>query len=152
MLGLIGCSDNKMDGEEHGIKNYHYWIQKHDYSLEEFNNVTINQTIKAFIDYDWRSELASYIERSGDKDCPPGIGIHDGFDDTNIKGELLHICPYNETEVFFNYHYYTSEKILIFFKTNKDNIHYVKSYSKVKVPELIAFFFNNKRHKILEIK
>lgn len=152
VINSIGCNDEKMNDKNEAQSNYHYWIQRYDYSSKEFKNISLKQAIMAFNDYDWEKELSSFQEGSGGKDCPPGIGIHNDYDGVKKRGKLLHICPNDKAGVFFNFHYFTYERSLFILKSKKENIHYVKDYPKNRVPELIKLFFDNKIHKILDIE
>ena len=72
--------------------NY-YWIQKTDYSAEEFQVNSKEQTITDFLDFDWKNEIGKYNENDDTLNCPVGFGLHDGLKDGSSFTTLLHICP-----------------------------------------------------------
>lgn len=72
---------------------FSYWIQKHDYSSGNTRDVTVQEAVEVYVGFDWQHELAAYDENAEDRNCPPGIGFHNGFDGSNPEAMLLHICP-----------------------------------------------------------
>ncbi|MDJ0609742.1 MAG: hypothetical protein QNJ67_12265 [Kiloniellales bacterium] len=120
---------------------FSYWIQRHDYSAENFGDVTADEAIRAYADYDWGSELAAYDEDSDDRDCPPGIGFHNGYDGSNPEGMLLHICPLDATTVFLNFQRKTARRLLGVFPVMVDDVHYAEAVQAVLVPDLIRSLF-----------
>ena len=42
----------------------------------------MEQAVEAFPGFDWRRELAAYDENDKTRNCLPGIGIHNGYDDS----------------------------------------------------------------------
>ncbi len=127
------------------------WIQKHDYSTEDTENVSLNQAISAFNDFDWESELKSITDTpENDEDCSPGIGYHNGFG-SNSDGMLLHICPIDADTIFFNFHYPMFRKFLGLVPYRIKKVHYVATYPRNKVEALIRYLFNGQIERILNI-
>jgi len=119
------------------------WIQKHDYSSIEETNVSENGTINAFKNFDRENELKSFEDDPElGKDCPPRIGIHNGFGQ-NKNTLLLHICPKDKDSVFFNFHYPIKKKFLGLFTYSTEAIKYTESFQFEKVPGLIHALFNS---------
>src|SRR5688572_20699513 len=106
---------------------FNYWIQKHDYSAEEANNVTLSEAIRAFQSFDWASELGEQQEGVDGKDCSPGMGINNGIP-LNEQGTFLHICPLNGEFVFFHFNYTKPEKFLGIFEFQRSIVYYVPKY------------------------
>lgn len=130
---------------------FSYWIQKHDYSSIEETDVSVNEAIDAFKSFDWGNELKSIEDDPKlEKDCPAGIGIHNGFGQ-NKKAVLLHICPKDKDSVFFNFHYPLKKKFMGIFPYISDKIYYLESYPIEKVQELIHAVFNNNYDHILKL-
>ena len=130
---------------------FNYWIQRHDYSSAEVTKVSVNETINAFLKFDWGHELKSIVnDPTQEKDCPPGIGIHNGFGKRK-NAMLLHICPIDTASVFFNFHYPQKLKFLGIFNYRIESTKYVEFYSFAKVPEIIHALFNEKLDSILNL-
>ncbi|MDB4444228.1 hypothetical protein N9174_02700 [bacterium] len=130
---------------------FSYWLQKHDYESEETENVSLNQAISAFNDFDWDGELNANTDKpENGGDCPPGIGYHNGFG-SKSDGMLLHICPIDSETIFFNFHYSVSKRFLGLVPYRADKIHYVARYRRNKVDELIRYLFSGNIESILNI-
>ena len=131
---------------------FRYWIQSHDYSsTPEVEKVSLAQAIRAFQEHDWQRELDAYDEADDARNCPPGIGYHDGYDGTVPKGRLLHICLKDPATVFFNFHYTETGKLLGLIPTAGEAIHYVGAFERSRVPELLRLFFEDRTEDILKI-
>ena len=130
---------------------YSYWIQKHDYSSLTRDQANLDQTIAAYNNFDWQAEIDNGSKEEG-KDCPPGMGINNGIPLNQIGGCLLHICPVNNSSVFFNFHYRIEDKFLLVFSSTKQVIHYVPEYSSADIEALIRLFFSGKYGKIVDIQ
>ena len=120
-----------------------YWIQKHDYSADDFDVNTVEEIIEAFKCFDWSNEIRSLADET-DKNCPPGLGI-------NSQDQLLHICPVDEEFVFFNYHYKENGKILGLFNTIKNRTHYVAKYPIKEISSLLTLYAVSNQSAILAI-
>lgn len=120
-----------------------YWIQKHDFSADDFEAKSIEEIIEAFENFDWAKELAS-VSDEGDKNCPPGLGVR-------TSDCILHICPVDKTTVFFNYTYTVAGKILGLFNRIKDQTHYVPKYPVNEVPNLLRLYATSRQNEILAI-
>ena len=122
---------------------FSYWIQKHDYSSIEETDVSENEVIDAFKTFDWENELKSFEDDPTlEKDCPAGIGIHNGFGQ-NKNAVLLHICPKDKDSVFFNFHYLQKKKFIGIFPYTAEETYYLENYPLEKVHELIHAVFND---------
>jgi len=118
----------------------HYWIQKHDYSSDEVADVTARQAVAGWEAFDWAEELAHVEERDEERNCPPGFGLHNGYDPSNPDRSLLHICPIDGDFAFLNYHYMVDGKFLGLFATRREQIDYIERLPRAEVPELIRHF------------
>jgi hypothetical protein len=129
-----------------------YWIQRHDYSSETHLNVSLAQAKTAYQRFAWDSELGLYREGVEGKDCPPGIGINSGGSLGEKDSYLLHICPTNATNAFFNFDYPKSKKFLGFISYSSDEIHYVPNFPRDNVVKLIESFYSANYAEILAIE
>lgn len=129
-----------------------YWIQKHDYSVIEREDISLFEAIAAYEAYDWQAELAQLQKGVEGKDCPPGIGFNNGKSLTDKNGLLLHICPSDENYAFFNFHYSKQAKVLGIFASSGQEIHYVKQVARSKISELVRNFYETNIENILKIK
>ncbi len=129
-----------------------YWIQRHDYSSETQSNVSLAEAKAVYQNFDWDSELGMYLEGVDNKDCRPGIGINNGRPLGQKDSYLLHICPTNATNAFFNFHYPKSKKILGIISYSSDEIHYVPNYPRDNVVKLIELFYDGNHAEILAIE
>ena len=129
-----------------------YWIQRHDYeTAEEGGSVSSRQAVELFQGFDWPVEFAAYDEANDARNCPPGIGLDDGYAEGRPDGRLLHICPNDGDTVFFNFHYSRERKLWGLFPSLSKEIHYVNSLPVARVPELIEWFFEGMNEMILEL-
>ena len=129
-----------------------YWIQRHDYSADDVSDSSLEQTMKAFNDFDWDLELSQFNENIEGKDCPPGIGINNGIPLNEKRGFLLHICPIDKQKIFFNFHYQKPSSIFGIRIGTSSEVYNVAEYPKSEVPNLIKQFYAGKYNQILEIK
>lgn len=79
---------------------FDYWIQRHDYSSDEKIGISVGEAIQAFTEFDWAGELAKFDISEQDKNCPPGMGIHNGFNRSQSDAVLLHMCPIHTSQMF----------------------------------------------------
>lgn len=120
---------------------FSYWIQRHDYSSEGVNDVTAQQAIEAYARFDWRRELAAYDEDAEDRDCPPGIGFHNGYDGDNPEAMLLHICPKDAATVFLFFQRRSQKRVLGLWNVEIEDERYADTVAGTLVPGLIRSFF-----------
>ncbi len=107
-----------------------YWIQKSDYSSQDRKAESVDDVIRAFHEFDWASELNSFVEEDDSKNCPAGLGVW-------FNGDLLHICPNDKNSVFFNFHHKTHKKLFGLFPYVKNKVHYARKYDVSGVGNLI---------------
>ena len=60
ILIFVSCINSEIIMEN---DNYRYWIQKYDYSSQNFGIASVKETIKAFNNFNWALELSSPICR-----------------------------------------------------------------------------------------
>lgn len=152
LFGLIittcSCTNSEPEMENN---TYSYWIQRYDYSSHDFGIASVEEAIEAFNEFDWNLELSLRIEGSGDKDCPSGIGINTGYKKNKSKKFLLHICPENQNNIFFNLHYPVLKKYFGFIPYIKEEVYYANKIPKSKVPEIIRLFYKENFKEIIKI-
>ena len=118
----------------------HYWIQRHDFTSEEAENVTAAQAVAGWEGFDWTAELAAFDAKAEGRNCPPGFGLHNGYGARDPKRRLLHVCPIDRDSAFLNYHHVAEGKLLGLFATKKEKIEYLERLPRAEVPELIRLF------------
>ena len=120
---------------------FHYWIQKHDFSADDVKDVTVQQAVAAWEAFDWATELAACDEANDRKNCPPGFGLHNGYDNkSNPERALLHVCPTDAEFAFANHHHMVEGKFLGLFTSRREQIDYIERLPRSEVPELIRLF------------
>lgn len=119
---------------------FSYWIQRHDYSSDGRSGVTAQQAIEAYVEVDWRRELAAYDEEREDRDCPPGIALHIGHD-SGPEAMLLHICPKDAATVFLCFQRRSQRRVLGLWDVEVEDERYADTVAGTLVPELIRSFF-----------
>ena len=129
-----------------------YWIQRHDYSSETQSDASLGETKAAYKNFDWNSELALYRDGVDGKDCPPGIGINNGKPLGQKGSVLLHICPYDASNAFFNFHFPKRKTMLGIFRYSSQEIHYVPKYPRDRVLSLIEAFYATSYDQILAVE
>lgn len=114
--------------------------------------MTVEEAIQAFQAYDWERELSAMVDESGDHNCPPGIGIHNGFDNPEtLHPHLLHICPRDSQSVFLNMHYPLTKKILGVFSSTREHVHHVDQFPLKDVPTVIRLFFKGDVEHLIQV-
>ncbi len=128
---------------------FHYWIQKHDYSSDEVTDVSAAQAVAAWESFDWAAELAAVDQGYEGRNCPPGFGLHNGYDPGNPDRSLLHVCPIDADSAFLNYHHMAEGKVLGLFATRQERIDDVERLPRAAVAELIRLFCANRHADLL---
>jgi len=130
-------------------ENMNCWIQKADYTVDERNDVTLEQALEMFSEFDWKSELARVEHDSDGKlDCPPGIGISNSMNLTRPGSRLLHICPNDEATCFINHHV-TSPRRLLWVLPAWQAVKDHRDFPMSKAADLIRLFFENREEELL---
>ena len=93
-----------------------YWIQRADFSTQDFTAESELEVLKVLSAHDWEGELGfrRQLESEGKECCDPGIGILPG------DGRILHICPVDIDPVYLHYHYTEKTKRLGIFPSHRD--------------------------------
>jgi hypothetical protein len=114
-----------------------YWIQKADFSAEEFASATASEAIDIIHHHDWNRELALRFEReaAGKEFCDPGIGF------IASDGRILHICPVNDRSAYFHYHFPVSTKILGLIPRTRQVTSSNMSIQQERLSEVVEKFF-----------
>ena len=114
-----------------------YWIQKADFSHEDFDAVDYRQAEVALKNFDWRREkqYQQELETSERENCDPGIGF------PSDDGRILHICPDGTGKAYFHYHYSTERKFLWIIPYTSDEIATVLNINELDFGEIIKRFF-----------
>ncbi len=131
-------------------RNWRYWIQRHDYSSEEFDAASAQIVVDAFEAFDWSSEVKLAEAGEDDRDCPPGLGLHDGFGDHN-DATLVHICPQADGTLTVNAHWPVPGKILGLFNVTKREVHFSEGIARDQVFRLIEPMFVGRPERIREL-
>ena len=129
---------------------FHYWIQKHDYSSDEVADVTAEQAVAGWEAYDWSAELKASAGPDEEKDCPPGFGLHNGYNPGNQERSLLHICPIDEALAFLHFSHVVDRKLFGLFATKKEQIEYVERLPRAEVPDLIRLYCSDRQADLME--
>ena len=121
------------------------WIQTSDFDSTDQSNVTVEDAIKMFCDYDWGVELQKE-EESKSETCNPGFGL------VCNSGSILHICPRNDNTCFVNYDHSVKKKLLGFIPITSTKTHYIDTVTFEEAQDLIKFHYLGSKDKILEFK
>ena len=112
------------------------WLQRHDFSSEELGNMSKTEMLAAFDSVDWRAERSQGNEDDPNKNCPPGFGIV-------LGGNILHLCPYDDNNMFFHIHYETDARFFGIVPIKRKRSHYVESCPISHAPKVISYFMMN---------
>ena len=129
-----------------------YWIQLHDYSSTTHKIASSSEAKHAFESFDWGSELASFDEDDSERNCPPGIGVSNGFSLTEDGAILLHVCPLDSDSVSLSVHCSRRVKPLGVFPRVKQAVKYVDSIEKSQVNDLIDLVFAGDSEALMAIE
>ncbi|UWQ98795.1 hypothetical protein K3729_15440 [Rhodobacteraceae bacterium S2214] len=121
------------------------WLQMHDFSSKELGNMSRAEMLVAFDSVDWRAERSKNSEDDPNTNCPPGFGI-------NLGGNILHLCPYDDHNMFFHLHYEADARFIGIVPIKRKRSHYVESYPVGDAPKVITYFMLNDLRRILEIR
>ena len=126
-----------------------YWIQRHNYSAEGVARSSESETIEAYLNFDWDSELGKFREGESGVDCPPGIGVNNSIALSEPLGLLLHICPYSQTEAFVNFHFQKGTRIFGLFPSLRSEVHHSPVVDRSSIPGMIRNLY---RGELKELK
>lgn len=103
------------------------WLQRRDFSCEEFELADARAAFCLLREFDWRSELKLRTETWRGR-CDPGLGLIVG------DGHVLHICPDEDGRSIVHFHHPVVRKILWFdFRKQKLNTWYDVPMDKVEL-------------------
>jgi hypothetical protein len=119
------------------------WIQRHDFSSEERDDLSLKDAERILRDFDWLSEREKQ-SRSVDGGCDPGLGL------VRQDGRILHICPGPDDRCYLHYHYPETRKILGFIPVTRQGDHFIPDYSLDEATELMALHFDGQQDEILK--
>ena len=116
-----------------------YWIQKADFTAEDFDAVDFKQAQDVFNKYDWHKEIKikSDLDKSGSEYCDPGIGFVPG------DGRILHICPDGKGKAGVHYHFLEKKKILGLIPHTSNQIVSNIDIKESEIEEIIHYFYLN---------
>ena len=126
-----------------GAKVMDMWIQLHDFSSSEKNDVSVEQAKEAFSTFDWKSEIDA-VNKTKKDTCDAGIGL------VTPDQSILHICPIDLNSCYVFYSYKISTKLLGFIPTKRTKDHWIDSLSFSEALKLIEHHFNGDREAILK--
>ncbi|MCB1087836.1 MAG: hypothetical protein KDM63_12375 [Verrucomicrobiae bacterium] len=77
------------------------WIQRHDFSSEEIDGITVESVLERLRNTDWQAEsrLAAEKAAEGVEVCPAGLGL------VHPSGSILHLCPDGSGGMMLHYQY-----------------------------------------------
>jgi hypothetical protein len=92
-----------------------YWIQRADFTSEEYEAVNVAEIQRAFRSRSWSGEVEFENRRreAGEESCPPGLGIVAG------DGRILHLCP-SGSDMVVHYHFPETKKLLGFLNSSRE--------------------------------
>ena len=107
------------------------WIQKHDFSADERDNVEIDDALACFKGFDWDAEiLKEEANAKGIEGCPPGMGL------VSDDKRILHLVPRSRgAEV--HYHSERKKKFLGLFEVSSQDTTTVIDFPDVEVKEAV---------------
>jgi hypothetical protein len=112
------------------------WIQRTDFSSEEYGDTEPGEAKRIFRDFDWASELARFEpEQEAHTCCACGMGLHS--EDSSL---ILHVCPRDSQDVFFHFDWPKRKRFLWFRWLGQAQAH-AAHYPKVQVPRLIDMLY-----------
>lgn len=120
------------------------WIQFHDFSSNERQDVDVDQAKQTLSTFDWQSELVNRDQEKEDS-CDPGLGL------IADNGSILHICPRTPESCYIHYHYSTPRKVFGFIPVNEQTSHFIESCSIHTATRLIEHHFDDAREEILKV-
>ena len=120
------------------------WIQLHDFSSSEKNDVNVEQAKEAFSTFDWKSEIDA-VNQTKEDTCDAGIGL------VAPDHSILHICPIDLNSCYVFYSYKTSTKLLGFIPIKRMKDHWIESVTFSEALKLIESHFNGNQEAILKM-
>lgn len=118
-----------------------YWIQRANFSSEDFDRVGLNDAISAFKKADWLAleKERDLLQENGNEYCDPGIGYVPS--DSNI----LHVALKTGNTFYIHYHY--KKRGLILSRTKTASTFDIDWND---VPSHIELFFEENHNGLLE--
>lgn len=116
-----------------------YWIQRADFTSDEFDAVDETEARRALTGHGWAAELDLMDTREArdEETCPPGIGFI--ADD----GRILHICPERDGRAMYHYHFKAPWRLLWLIPMSGEGLRTRMDMPFSETPELITRFFAN---------
>ena len=74
------------------------WIQKHDFTSQEFEAPDSSYAKRVLGEFDWLAELNQQAEE-GTETCDPGLGL------VMEDGHILHLCPNGRKRHLIHFHF-----------------------------------------------
>ena len=121
------------------------WMQRADFSADEFDKLTMSEALAKLDSYDWSSEMArqDQMEQQGTENCPPGFGfVPDAFD-------ILHVMPERDGRWTVSAHGMDSVKFLWIFNRSIDK--WVTGVTRSDITKLIQSHYATDREGMLRI-
>ena len=114
-----------------------YWIQKADFTSEDFGAVDYKQAQVALKKFDWAKEIQKQneLEKSGNESCDPGIGF------ISDDGRMLHICPNGKGKAYFHYHFSKTRRLFGLIPSKSDLIASRMDIHEFDLAEVIRRFY-----------
>ena len=121
------------------------WIQKHDFSADERDNVEIDDALASYKGFDWDAEILKEEEANakGIECCPPGMGLIS--DDERI----LRLVPTSRgAEV--DYHSVRKKKILGLFELSSQGSTFVIDFPDAEIKEAVRLHYEGENELLID--
>lgn len=125
------------------------WIQKSDYSVDERDNVSAEETVRMFENVDWLAELRHRdLNSEGKRDCAPGIIVTNSMNLTKPGSRHIHISPVDERMCHVNHETTSQHRFLGILPPLQFEKNY-RDFPLSEVPKLLRLFFDGREEEIL---
>jgi len=110
------------------------WLQKHDFSSEEFEISDASNAKKILGEFDWQGELSRQVQATSET-CDPGLGL------VTDEGDILHICPGTDGRCMVHFHFSDTREAFGLFSRKVDLLKTFRDVSLGRVHQMIDAFF-----------
>jgi hypothetical protein len=121
------------------------WIQKHDFSDDERDNVEIDDALASYKGFDWDAEILKEEEANakGIEGCPPGMGL------VSDDNRILHLVPKSRgAEVYYDS--YRKKKFLGLFEVSSQGNTSVIDFPDAEVKEAVRLHYEGENELLID--